>query len=71
MTGLVAATINTVKLYSIYENGTAFEIGSWRLHEDITGISGWDRIIIVNTSQKIVGLRYESGLLKNAFLISL
>lgn len=71
VTGMVCGTINTIKLYSIYQNGTALEIGSWRLHEDITGISGWDRIIIVNTAQKIVGLRYESGLLKNAFLISL
>lgn len=24
ITGLVAATINTIKLYSIYENGAAF-----------------------------------------------
>lgn len=30
--GLVAATSNTVKLYTVYENATAFEVGSWRLH---------------------------------------
>ncbi len=41
------------------------------MHEDIAGISGWDRMIIVNTSQKVVGYRYENGLLKNAFLVSL
>jgi hypothetical protein len=46
-------------------------VGSWRLHEDITGVVGWDRIIVVSTAQKIVGLKYEGGLLKNAFLISL
>lgn len=34
-------------------------------------MAGWDRVIVVNTAQKVIGLRYEAGTLKNAFLISL
>ena len=71
ITGLVAATINTLKIYAIYENFMAFELGSWRLHEDITGILGWDKIIVVNTTQRIIGLKYESGHLRNSFMINL
>jgi hypothetical protein len=58
ITGLVAATINTIKLYAVYEHTVAFELGSWRLHEDIVGIVGWDKIIIVYASNKVIGLRY-------------
>jgi hypothetical protein len=71
LSGLVAATTNTIHLYTLYDNATALEIGSWRLHEDITGVAGWDKIIVVSTAQKVVGFKYEGGLLKNAFLISL
>ncbi len=46
-------------------------MGSWRLHEDITGVAGWDKVIVVCTAQKVVGFRYEGGFLRNAFLISL
>ena len=49
----------------------AVEVGSWRLHEDITGVVGWDKVMVVSSAQKVVGLRYEGGLLRNAFLISL
>jgi hypothetical protein len=41
------------------------------MHEDIKGVIGWDKIIVVTIGQKIAGFKYEGGILKNAFLISL
>jgi hypothetical protein len=58
LSGLVAATVNTLHLYAIYENAVALEVGNWRLHEDILGVTGWDRLIVVNTAQKVAGFKY-------------
>lgn len=71
ITGLAAATNNTIKLFAIYEKAVAFELGSWRIHEDIIGLTSWDKVIVLNTPHKVVGLRYEAGGLKNCFMISL
>lgn len=41
------------------------------MHEDIVGIVGWDKLIVVYTAQRIVGFRHEGGFLRNSFMISL
>ena len=71
ITGLIAATNQRVLLFAIYEGAHAFQMGEWRLHEDIIDINTWDRTIIVNVGHKVVGLHYDSGFLKNSFLLSL
>lgn len=49
----------------------ALELSSWRLHEDIVTIAGWDKLIVVNTGQRIIGLRFEGNILRNSFMLSL
>jgi hypothetical protein len=58
VTGLATATHDTLTLYAVYEQAQALMLGTWRLHEDITGILGWDRLVIVSTAQRLVGFRY-------------
>ena len=71
ITGLATATNNTLRLYAVYENAVALELSSWRLHEDIVSIVGWDKLIVVNTGQRIIGLRFENNVLRNSFMLSL
>jgi hypothetical protein len=71
ITGLATATRNTLRLYAVYEQGVTLELSNWRLHEDIVSLAGWDKLIIVNTGQRIVGLRFEGNYLRNSFMLSL
>lgn len=71
VTGLAIATHSTLTLYAVYEQAQALMLGEWRLHEDITGLVGWDRVVIVTTAQRVVGFRYEGGFLRNSFMVSL
>jgi len=41
------------------------------MQEDIEGVVGWDKVIVIYTANKVVGLKYEAGCLKNCFMISL
>ena len=71
MTNLVIAGRNYIEVFAVFQKQITLSMGNWHIYEDITGIYQWDKVIVVATDKKIIGLIYEDCIFKNSFMLSL
>ena len=71
LTNLVIWGRNFIEVFAVFQKQITLSMGNWHIYEDILGVYQWDKVIVVATEQKIIGLIYEDCIFKNSFMLSL